>query len=78
MVWIKVQAIVQPASTSVESGLDLFLRLGVIVASKPVKPAISIPEHIDLLRNRGMEVDAELAQQWLQYGVIGQNVLVLW
>ena len=43
------------------------MRLGVIVASKPVKPAISIPEHIDLLRNRGMEVDAELAQQWLQY-----------
>ena len=34
---------------------------------KPVKQAATISEHIDLLRGRGMEVDTDLAQQWLSF-----------
>ncbi|MFG6285027.1 Abi family protein [Actinotignum schaalii] len=33
--------------------------------TKQVKPTATIDEHIDLLRYRGMDVDAALAQQWL-------------
>lgn len=35
--------------------------------SKPVKRAATIAQHIDLLRSRGMQVDTELASQWLSY-----------
>lgn len=34
---------------------------------KPVKQVATIDEHIDLLRSRGMEVDSNLARQWLTY-----------
>ncbi|WP_196793110.1 Abi family protein [Mobiluncus curtisii] len=33
--------------------------------TKQVKPAATINQHVDLLQSRGMEVDPELARQWL-------------
>ena len=35
--------------------------------TKPVKQAAALSEHIALLRSRGMEVESELAHQWLRY-----------
>ncbi|WP_231583027.1 Abi family protein [Actinobaculum suis] len=43
------------------------LGLGADVLSKPVKRALTIAQHIELLRSRGMEVDDALAHQWLSY-----------
>lgn len=40
---------------------------GGVILPKPVKQAATISEHIDLLRGRGMEVDTDLAQQWLSF-----------
>lgn len=33
------------------------------MSAKPVKQAVPIGEHIELLRSRGMEVDSDLAHQ---------------
>ncbi len=35
--------------------------------SKPVKRAATIAQHIDLLRSRGMQVDTDVASQWLSF-----------
>ena len=58
---------VQPASTDmVESGLDLYQRMTRVSSmSKELKPATTISEQIKTLRERGMQVDEQLAWQWL-------------
>ena len=57
--------IVQPASTSVGSGLDLYSGRGAQRVSKPLKQATTVSEQIELLTQRGMIVDNDLAVQWL-------------
>ena len=58
---------VQPASTDmVESGLDLYQRMTRMSSmSKELKPATTISEQIETLRKRSMQVDEQLARQWL-------------
>lgn len=62
-----LELIVQPASTDmVESGLDLYQRMTRVSSmSKELKPATTINEQIKTLRERGMQVDEQLAWQWL-------------
>lgn len=43
------------------------IKPGAHILSKPIKPAATITQHIDLLRFRGMEVDTALANQWLSF-----------
>ena len=50
----------------VESGLDLYQRMTRMSSmSKELKPATTISEQIETLRERGMQVDEQLAWQWL-------------
>ena len=50
----------------VESGLDLYQRMTRMSSmSKELKPATTISEQIETLRKRGMQVDEQLAWQWL-------------
>lgn len=57
--------IVQPASASVGSGLDLYFGGLIHLPQIPLKPATTVNEQIALMRGRGMQVDEELARQWL-------------
>ena len=58
-----LKSTVQPASTDmVESGLDLYQRMTRVSSmSKELKPATTINEQIKTLRERGMQVDEQLA-----------------
>ena len=62
-----LKSTVQPASTNmVESGLDLYQRMTRMSSmSKELKPATTLSEQIETLRERGMQVDEQLAWQWL-------------
>lgn len=42
-------------------------RLGVTAVTRAIKQAATIVDHVARLRDRGMEIDATLAKQWLTY-----------
>lgn len=62
-----LKSTVQPASTDmVESGLDLYQRTTRMSSMpKELKPATTLSEQIETLHERGMQVDEQLARQWL-------------